>query len=148
MSEWTKDDCYQFISDCELFADLEDGDKKNLSDKAQIKTYSAEELIVQRGDTGDSLFVVAEGSVRITLESPKGQQDVSVLEPGDFFGEIGLMTHARRTATVTATSACVLLELAASEVTPLTDKYDGFKTKIARTGAARSQDSLRKMIDD
>ena len=148
MTDWTKDDCKALFDKIDLFKTIPADQRQNLSQNSEIKIYSKGDTIIHRGDTGNSLFIVAKGKVRITLEAPKGDQDVSVIEEEDFFGEIGLMTHARRTANATADEDSILLEISADLIMPLTEKHPDFKSTIARTGAARSQDSLKKMLGD
>jgi CRP-like cAMP-binding protein len=63
--------------------------------------------LVREGQAGREFFVLVEGSVRV---SRKGRK-VSELGPGDWFGEIALLTHTPRSATVTATSPVRVLVL-------------------------------------
>ncbi|MBN2493676.1 MAG: cyclic nucleotide-binding domain-containing protein [Deltaproteobacteria bacterium] len=148
MSEWTDKDTKEFIENLELFSDLRAEDRTALVGKARLRSYSPNELILQRGEAGSSLFIIARGKARITLEGPKGHQDVSILEAGDFFGEIAMLTRAHRTATVTAVGETVLLELGSRDVLALAEKNADFEKRIARTGARRSRESLSKLIDD
>ena len=68
--------------------------------------YSAGSVIVRRGERGDCMYFIAAGEVEIELD-PEPLR----LGPGDFFGEIALLTGAPRTATVVAAEACTLLRL-------------------------------------
>lgn len=63
--------------------------------------------LVREGQAGREFFVLVEGSVRV---SRKGRK-ISQLGPGDWFGEIALLTHTPRSATVTATSPVRVLVL-------------------------------------
>lgn len=56
--------------------------------------------LVREGHPGREFFVLIEGSVRVS----RGGRKLSELGPGDWFGEIALLTNTPRTATVTATS--------------------------------------------
>jgi hypothetical protein len=70
------------------------------------------EIIVAEGEPGGSLFLIASGRVRVYARSPSGRQKlVRTMGQGDFFGEISLLTGSRRTATITAATACEVLEL-------------------------------------
>jgi len=57
-------------------------------------------LLTREGRPGREFFVLVEGTARVTRNDKK----LSDLGPGDWFGEIALLTHVPRTATVTATS--------------------------------------------
>ncbi len=57
-------------------------------------------VLTREGKPGREFFVLVEGTTRVT----KGGQTIADLKAGDWFGEIALLTHVPRTATVTATS--------------------------------------------
>jgi CRP/FNR family cyclic AMP-dependent transcriptional regulator len=57
-------------------------------------------ILVREGRPGREFFILVEGDVRVT----KGGRKLAELGPGDWFGEIALLTNTPRTATVTATS--------------------------------------------
>jgi CRP-like cAMP-binding protein len=50
---------------------------------------------------GDSLYIVHEGLLKVTIETDNGVTEVGRIRPGQFFGEMSLMTGAPRSATVT-----------------------------------------------
>ena len=62
------------------------------------RTFAAGEAIVRRGEAGDDLFVVVDGTVRVERD---GRTLVS-LGPGEFFGEIAVFDERPRSADVTA----------------------------------------------
>ena len=64
-------------------------------------------VLTHEGRAEREFFVLIEGTVRVT----RNGQTLSDLGPGDWFGEIALLTHTRRTATVTATSPVRVLVL-------------------------------------
>lgn len=64
------------------------------------RTYGPDEAIVRAGEPGDELFVILEGEVRVE----RGGRTRRTLGPGDFFGEIGVLTGGPRTAHVIATA--------------------------------------------
>ena len=72
---------------------------------------SAGTTIFHQGDEGDEMFVISRGRVRLSLGGADGQREIAVLEPGDFFGELSLLSGARRTATAVALDDCVLLAI-------------------------------------
>ena len=58
-------------------------------------------VLMREGRPGREFFVLIEGSVQVT----RGEKKLSELGPGDWFGEIALLTKIPRTASVVATSA-------------------------------------------
>jgi hypothetical protein len=79
----------------------------------RLKTFEAGDIVIIEGDTGNSLFVVTTGSVKAFVRNPAGGEPLLVrrMADGDFFGEISILSGKPRTATVTAATACELLEL-------------------------------------
>lgn len=66
------------------------------------KVFANGEVIIRQGDIGGEMFVVQSGRVEVVLESERGEQQLSVLAAGDFFGEMALFDNAVRSATVRA----------------------------------------------
>jgi voltage-gated potassium channel len=80
-----------------------------IADVAQLlrpRDYPAGAVIVRRGERGDCMYFVASGEVAIRV-SPESIR----LGPGDFFGELALLTGDPRNATVVALRQCTLLRL-------------------------------------
>jgi CRP-like cAMP-binding protein len=71
--------------------------------QARLETYTTEERLVAAGEDGDSLFVVRRGRVRVEVAGSDGRAvTVATRGPGEFFGEMSLLTGAPRSATVVA----------------------------------------------
>ena len=69
--------------------------------------FPAGQVVMSRGDDGDSLFIVVKGHVRIDI----GEQHVGDLGPESVIGELALLVAEPRSATVTAIDECLLLRL-------------------------------------
>jgi hypothetical protein len=69
-------------------------------------------IVVSEGDPGDSVFLIASGSVRILVLGGHGRAlEIRRLESGDFFGEVAALSGRPRTATVVADADCEFLEI-------------------------------------
>ncbi|MCP3852181.1 MAG: cyclic nucleotide-binding domain-containing protein [Gammaproteobacteria bacterium] len=78
--------------------------------------FQNNEIIVEEGDEGGSLFFIEQGSLRVAgnieLEDKKQiQAGIWELEPGDIFGELALYETQLRTASVRATANGSLIEI-------------------------------------
>jgi CPA1 family monovalent cation:H+ antiporter len=80
-------------------------------EKLRRHTAPAGEAIVEQGERGSSLFLVARGVVRVTRQDGDGPRDLATLLAGDFFGEMALLRGGARTATCRAVTPCALYEL-------------------------------------
>jgi cAMP-dependent protein kinase regulator len=94
-----------------LFGALDSRALAKLIGRVRVVDVAAGETLFRQGDPADSLYVVADGAVVPIAESPKGRTRLGVLEPGSFFGEIGLVTNQPRNATIEALVATRLLEI-------------------------------------
>jgi CRP/FNR family transcriptional regulator, cyclic AMP receptor protein len=83
-----------------LFAALSDRERGQVARWADEVDVAEGKHLVDEGQFAYEFFVIEEG----TAEVRHGEDTVASLGPGDFFGEIGLLEHVRRTASVVATS--------------------------------------------
>ena len=78
----------------------------------QTVTFSAGEIVFEQGAAADRFYIVESGEVEVIRHSESGDQKIlATLQAGDFFGEIGLLTEARRMAAVRAKTDLKLLTL-------------------------------------
>lgn len=88
-----------------LLAKLSEADLRSLTAVGRERTYASGEAIVREGDPGDSLHLIVEGSVRITMLSPDGnERTIAVLEQHDCIGDLALLDGRPRSATAIATT--------------------------------------------
>ena len=74
-------------------------DLELLAGLSNEEMYNKEDLIFQEGDPGGKLYIVLEGKVRISKSIPGvGEEALSILERGDFFGEMSLVDDQPRSA--------------------------------------------------
>jgi CRP-like cAMP-binding protein len=90
-------------------------------------------VLMREGDAGREFFVVVSGNVGID----RGGTRVRTMEPGDFFGEIALLSESPRTATATADGPATLLVLGHREFHSLMDKYPAIRTCVLDALAKR-----------
>ncbi len=71
-------------------------------------------IIIQQGDIGDKVYVIENGEVEVVQEEPgEGESLIARLGPGEHFGEIALIRHTPRTATVRAVTDVDVLAIKA-----------------------------------
>ena len=83
-----------------LFASLSDAERAKVARWADEVEVEEGKHLVDEGRFAYEFFVIEEGSAAVR----HGDEVVAQLGPGDFFGEIALLEHVRRTASVVATS--------------------------------------------
>ncbi|HUQ89664.1 MAG TPA: cyclic nucleotide-binding domain-containing protein, partial [Vicinamibacterales bacterium] len=101
------------LSSVNLFKTLSADARHSLATAADHHLFAAGESIVQQDAEGDSMFVLMKGRARVVLE-PSGQE-VAVIPPGGFFGEMSMLTGDKRSATVKAIDDVAVLEITSKD---------------------------------
>jgi CRP/FNR family cyclic AMP-dependent transcriptional regulator len=66
------------------------------------KTYAPGTVVFHEDETGDEMYIIQRGKVRVSKDFSGKAHVIAVLEKGEFFGEMAIVSRLRRTATVTA----------------------------------------------
>ena len=117
-----------------LFAALGDAERRELASAFSVKTAEAGSRLIGEGAPGYSFFILVQGSAVV---SSRGAT-VGELGPGDFFGEIAVISGGRRTASVTTTSHVRLLALSATGFRQLTDAHPEIAAQVEATMRERT----------
>ncbi|HEX8171573.1 MAG TPA: Crp/Fnr family transcriptional regulator [Thermoanaerobaculia bacterium] len=95
-----------------LFADLDDRELASIANVAKARRYAKDDVIFHADESGDIFCLIREGQVKVTMISPEGKEIIlSLLGPGDFFGEMALLDDEPRSATVVATETLELVTI-------------------------------------
>lgn len=121
-----------------VFRALTPDEFKRLMPAVKVREVLTGEAIVQEKETGHSLFIIARGVVRVTAQYGRpAAVELARLGPGDFFGEMSLLTGEPRSASVTAITDCDLLEIAKSGLDPILRTRPEIVEHLARSMAER-----------
>ena len=116
-----------------LFSRLSKSELKDLAMLAdEIDLRDGKEM-TRQGAAGREFFVLLEG----TADVRKNGRKINSRGPGDFFGEIALVSREPRTATVTATSPVRTLVITDRSFRRLLDESPQVKTKVMEAMATR-----------
>ncbi|HJQ25927.1 MAG TPA: mechanosensitive ion channel family protein [Blastocatellia bacterium] len=128
----------RFIESVTLFEPLTEEERARIAGSLIKRLYAPGELILRRGDAGDSMFIISQGRVDVRLPQANGSmQQVAVLEPGNYFGEMALFTGEPRTADVYALEEVEVLEIRKSAIEPLMHDNAQLAEAISRRVAER-----------
>ena len=109
-----------FLRQIKIFRDLSEQEAHDLVQSGKKERFQPGEVIFHKGEPGDALAILLQGAVTIPVVDDDGNRRFSAyLGPGDFFGEMALLTGAPRTADVIADGEveCVCLFLQRDVVT-------------------------------
>jgi CRP/FNR family transcriptional regulator, cyclic AMP receptor protein len=118
-----------------LFADLKDKELQRIASQMTERRYRAGDTVTEQGSSGIGFFVIENGTADIVVD---GEAKGSV-GPGDYFGEVALLSGSERTRTATLTAATDMLTygMAAWDFKPLIASNADLASKIASGMAAK-----------
>jgi CRP/FNR family cyclic AMP-dependent transcriptional regulator len=128
-----------------LFSDLDERELQSIAAVAKTRRYAKDDVIFHADESGDVFCLIREGQVKITMISPEGKEIIlSLLGPGDFFGEMALLDDEPRSATVVATEPLELVTIWRSDFLQIlaenfdiTKKVLGELSKRLRSASSR-----------
>ena len=95
-----------------LFMSMDDEERAALAAIMDEAPFKAGQVIFSAEETGGTFFIVQAGQVELSITDDDGEKLVlEILESGDFFGEMSLLTGEPRSATVRADGDCEVLEI-------------------------------------
>jgi CRP-like cAMP-binding protein len=93
-------DLVQILKGVELFQGLTTEQLQRLANISHRATYNAESVIFSQGSAGDKMYIVADGQVEVRVND--GHKGTVYLGQGQVFGEMALLDHGARSASVIA----------------------------------------------
>lgn len=121
-----------------MFKGLNRSDFQAVAGKLTALTVLPGERLVVQGEKGSDLFLIARGVVAVLAARKDGLvRRIASLHPGDFFGEMALITGRPRNATVEAVTECQLYRLAKADVELLCRTCPGIDKALEETASSR-----------
>ncbi|MGH3049683.1 MAG: cyclic nucleotide-binding domain-containing protein [Gaiellaceae bacterium] len=116
-----------------LFAGLDDRELRQIADTMQERSFKAGSTVTQEGAQGAGFFVVEEGEADVQV----GGESRGSLGPGDYFGEIALLTGSERTATIIARSDLLCYGMTPWDFRPLVESNSTIAWKLLTAMAGK-----------
>ena len=121
-----------------LLSSLSEEEQRAVLAIAHRRTFGRGEVVFHRGDPGDTLHLVARGRFATRVVTPLGETaTLSILVPGDAFGELALVTGEARTVTVAALEAAETRAIHQRDFADLRAGTRGDRRSPARARRAR-----------
>ena len=117
-----------------LFAGLSHHDREQVARRADTIEIPAGRHLLDEGRLPHEFFVILDGEVEVIHEG----QRLATLGRGDFFGEIALIQHGRRTASVVSTTPTTLAVMSPQG-------FDAVRRELPRV-AERIEDAIRERL--
>ena len=127
---------FAMVARVPLFSTLDAATIAKLVSMLKARKFAAGNVVIQKDDAADAMFFITDGEVTITVNG-----HTRILQDGDFFGEMALLSRGRRTATVTARRACELLVLDVQDFESLMMQRPTLAKAVRETADARLRDA-------
>ena len=109
-----------------LFSGLDNRELQQIANSMRERRVAAGDVVLEQGAGGAGFFVVDEGEADVSVDG----SSVGTVGPGDYFGEIALLTGSDRTATVTARTDMVCYGMTPWDFKPLVESNSGIAWKL------------------
>lgn len=128
----------EILEKIDIFNPLSEDDIKLLVNKANFLVYAKGETIVRENEEGSSLFVIIDGEVNVLINNHL----IAKLKNNDFFGEMSLLSGAKRNATVTANTECLLVEIDKNSFEEILKRHQELIEKLSTILAEREMKNV------
>ena len=116
------------------FAGLSDAEVQKIADTGTYVTVPENWALIGEGTSADKAYLLISGEVSVRREG----QEVATLGPGEIFGEMGIVTHKLRTATVVSRTRLECLHFTRDQIEELESEIPAFKKALDDTTSSRS----------
>ena len=135
----TKNEKIELLRRIPLFAECTKAELVEVAISADEREATSGQVLTQEGQRGREFFMLVTGAVAVTRSGRK----LADLGPGDWFGEIAILTYKPRTATVTATSPVRLLVISDRAFRRVVETTPRIALKVLRNVAERLEYDAR-----
>ena len=105
-----------------IFKDLDDGELARVSEVCREQTFVSGEYIFREGESGNRLYLIVEGEVRISRTIPgSGEEALAVLKKGAMFGEMAVFDRSERSTDAISNGGTRCLTISRSDFELLLD---------------------------
>lgn len=123
-----------------LFESLQEDELEALADAARVVHAVPTEAIVTQGEDGNSMFLLESGRLDVEITGADGVvRLVRTMVPGEYLGEMALLTGEKRSATVRARDYPTLVELSSEHIRPFIEARSEILEAMSETAAARAE---------
>lgn len=115
-----------------------------------LRSYQRNEVIFEEGNEGNDMFIIHRGRVRIVKKTTKGEgKALSILGPGEFFGEMALVDNSPRSASAIAEEqGTQLIVLDKPKFTYMVQQLPDFSLAIMRKLSQRLRETNIQRVSD
>ncbi len=134
-----------FLRDIPIFSELNDNTLEKIFASGLIKSYQKSDVILSEEESGNSMFFIVEGSVKVLRSYDEKEIIISHLGPGDFFGEMAILDGMGRSATVISLENSKVFILQRNEFLDLLNSHSEVSINLLRELSIRLRNATNKI---
>ncbi|MBI2899910.1 MAG: mechanosensitive ion channel [Planctomycetes bacterium] len=143
------EEIFGLLRNVDILRPLVEEDLKLLADDLSSHLFARGEVIFRQGEKGTTFYIIKSGAVSVRVRGTNGAEtDVAALKPGDFFGEVALLTGEPRNSTCTALEDCELLCLDRESFSVLLSENPPVAKMMSEVIAMRSASAQQKLAQE
>ena len=131
-----------FLRQVPLFAALAPADLEHVAEIAEERGYADGETIAAEGELGDELHIVVEGVVRVVQDREGSEHELARRTAGDGVGEMSLITHTPRMASLLASGLTRTLRIGRREFESMLRERPDVALAVMRVLAQRLSEGV------
>ncbi len=124
-----------------LFESLTKDARDFITSRLRAEHFAPGEVIVRQGETGDSLYIIESGLVKVTKREKDGtSHELARFQSGDYFGEMSLLAGQPRSADITAITDTTTLKLSKPDLDGMLQEYPTIAVHFSKVLSKRLRD--------
>ncbi len=144
----------ELLRNVPIFKDLDDNELASVAEVCREEKYRPGEYIFREGESGNRLYLIVDGEVRISRDVPgSGEEALAVLKPGALFGEMAVFDRSERSTHAISNGGTTVLTIARPDFEMLLDfdrelayKVLWAVTRLLSMRLRSTNDSLRSFL--
>jgi CRP-like cAMP-binding protein len=129
----------ELLKQVPLFAGLDRRELERVANSMKERRFDAGDTVTSEGRGGVGFFVIEEGEAKVSVQD----EERTHLGPGDYFGEIALITESDRTATITAETDMRCYGMTMWDFRPLVESNASIAWNMLQSLAQKLRDAER-----
>ena len=125
------------LSNIDLFKDFSEEMLQAITSSLHLQKFKPDEILFNQGDDGESIFVLVEGLLEVSMQTEGKKKHLSCLRPGSFLGEMALLTGENRSADVISSTESLDGELTKDSIMSLATESPEILNKMTAVVAQR-----------
>ena len=135
----------QVLQEMPLFRNIDAKQLKVVAMMGESRTYRAGERLFEKGDEGDSAYIVLDGEVDVLMPTNGSEQGVAVLGRGEIFGELAVICEQPRSTAIAARTKLDVLRLDRNVVMNLIREFPDISVELVRVLGQRLARTTREL---